>query len=68
LLKVKKYSSDDILYVPFIIFRVPLFHKPVTGRELFLAVFYSKPALVVATLSDSKSLFAQENIKKTLQK
>ena len=27
-------------------FRVPLLHKPVTGQELFLAVSYSKPALV----------------------
>ena len=26
---------------------VPYFHKPVTGQELFLAVSYSKPALVI---------------------
>ena len=27
-------------------FRVPLIHKPVTGKELFFAVSYSKPALI----------------------
>ena len=31
--------------VPFRTFRGPLFPKPVTGQELFLAVSYSKPAL-----------------------
>ena len=28
-------------------FRVPQLHKPVTGQELFFAVSYSKPALVL---------------------
>ena len=28
-------------------FRGPLFRKPVTGQELFFAVSYSKPALVL---------------------
>ena len=32
-------------FIPFRIFRGPLFHKPVTGQELFFAVSYSKPAL-----------------------
>ena len=34
-----------ISLVPFRTFRGPLFPKPVTGQELFLAVSYSKPAL-----------------------
>jgi hypothetical protein len=38
--------SSRISLVPFKTFRWPLFSKPVTGQELFLAVFYSKPALV----------------------
>ena len=29
----------------FMTFRDPLLHKPVTGQELFFAVYYSKPAL-----------------------
>ena len=33
--------------VPFRTFREPLFPKPVTGQELFLAISYSKPALIV---------------------
>ena len=28
-------------------FRDPLLHKPITGQELFFAVSYSKPALVI---------------------
>ena len=36
----------SILYHSAGIFRGPLFHKPVTGQELFFAVSYSKPALV----------------------
>jgi len=39
--------SSRINFIPFRIFRGPLFHKPVTGQELFFAVSYSKPALVV---------------------
>ena len=38
-------SSFRISLVPFRTFRGPLFPKPVTGKELFLAVSYSKPAL-----------------------
>ena len=34
-----------ISLVPFRTFREPLFHKPVTGQELFLVVSYSKPSL-----------------------
>ena len=34
-----------ISLVPFRTFRGPLFPKPVTDQELFLAVSYSKPAL-----------------------
>ena len=34
-----------ISLVPFRTFRGPLFPKPVTGQELFLAVPYRKPAL-----------------------
>jgi hypothetical protein len=30
-------------------FRGPLLSKPVTGQELFFAVSYSKPALVLLT-------------------
>ena len=37
--------SSRISLVPFRTFRGPLFPKPVTGQELFLAVSYSKPAL-----------------------
>ena len=37
--------SSRINFIPFRIFRGPLFHKPVTGQELFFAVSYSKPAL-----------------------
>ena len=39
-----------ILYLPFRIFRGPLFHKLVTGQEPFFAVSYSKPALNPAHL------------------
>ena len=38
--------SSRITLVSFITFRGPLFPKQVTGQELFLAVSYSKPALV----------------------
>ena len=34
-----------INFIPFRIFRGPLFHKPVTGQELIFTVSYSKPAL-----------------------
>ena len=37
--------SSRINFIPFIIFKGPLFHKPITGQELFFAVSYSKPAL-----------------------
>ena len=37
--------SSRISLVPFRTFRGPLFPKPVTGQELFLAISYSKPAL-----------------------
>ena len=35
--------------VPFRIFRGPIVLKPVTGKELFFAVSYSKPALIKCT-------------------
>ena len=38
--------SPRINFIPFRIFRGPLFHKPVTGQELFFAVSYSKLALI----------------------
>ena len=37
--------------MPFRIFRGPLFHKSVTGQELFFAVSYSKPALEFIKIS-----------------
>ena len=37
--------SSRINFIPFRIFRGPLFHKPVTSQELYFAVSYSKPAL-----------------------
>ena len=37
--------SFRINSIPFKMFRGPLFHKPVTGQELFFAVSYSKLAL-----------------------
>ena len=37
--------SSRINFIPFRIFRGPLFHKPVTGQELIFTVSYSKPAL-----------------------
>jgi hypothetical protein len=41
--------------VPFRTFRGPLFPKPVTGQELFLAVSYSKPALASKKRSNQKN-------------
>ena len=37
--------KSRINFIPFRIFRGPLFYKPVTGQELFFAVSYSKPVL-----------------------
>ena len=45
--------SSRISLVPFRTFRWPLFPKPVTGIELFLAVSYSKPALAVKDLMEN---------------
>ena len=42
--------SSRINFIPFRIFRGPLFHKPVTGQGIFFAVSYSKPALEVCLL------------------
>ena len=39
--------SSRINLVPFTFFRRSLFPKPVAGQELFLAVSYSKPALIL---------------------
>ena len=39
--------SSRFSLVPFRTFRGPLFPKPVTGQELFLAVSYSKPVLII---------------------
>ena len=36
---------SKINFIPFRIFRGPLFHKSVIGQELFFAASYSKPAL-----------------------
>ena len=46
--------SSRINFLPFRIFRGPLFHKPVAGLELFLAVYYSKPALVAVYIKLKK--------------
>ena len=54
--QVLKYEGADT----FRIFRGPLFHKPVTGKELFFAVSYSKPALVKYCLLTSLSVFLSE--------
>ena len=43
-----------ISLVPFRTFRGPLFPKPVTGQELFLAVSYSKLALAARINDDDK--------------
>ena len=39
-----------INFTPFRIFRGPLFHKRVTGQELFFALYFSKPALLTYML------------------
>ena len=39
-------DSYTISLESFRAFRFPLFHKPVTGQELFVAVSYSKRAIV----------------------
>ena len=41
-------------------FRGPLLPKPVTGQELFLAVSYSKPALVIV-IFDTNNQFYERN-------
>ena len=43
-------SWSKSIFTIFRIFRGPLFHKPVTGQELFFAVSYSKPALAPSEL------------------
>ena len=45
--------SSRINFISFRIFRGPLFHKPLIGHELFFAVSYSKPALVVVANSNT---------------
>ena len=45
--------------VPFRIFRGPLFPKPVTGQELFFAVSYSKPALVIIVAVGRRANFVR---------
>ena len=47
-----------ISYIPFRTFRGPLFPKPVTDQELFLAVSYSKPALAAIADPITTSLWA----------
>ena len=37
--------ASRINFIPFRIFRDPLFHKSVTGEKLVFAVSYSKPVL-----------------------
>ena len=37
--------------------RGPLLHKPITGKEQFFAVSYSKPALVEKSLLNDKKIF-----------
>ena len=64
--------SSRINFIPFRIFRGPLFHKPVTGQELFFAVSYSKLTLdTYSTLNIVSSLNSSWNRKgfqKRLQK
>ena len=43
-------NSYTISLESFRSFRGPLFHKPVTGQELYFAVSYSKPALELSRL------------------
>jgi hypothetical protein len=43
-------SSSRINFTPFRIFRGPLFHKRVTGQELFFTLSFSKPALLTYML------------------
>ena len=38
--------SPRINFIPFRIFRYPLFHKPVTGQDIFFLFLTAKPALV----------------------
>ena len=52
--------SSRISLVPFRTFRGPLFLKPITGQELFLAVSYSKPALVIV-IFDTNNQFYERN-------
>ena len=44
-------------------FRCPLFHKPITGQELFLAISYSKPALVTTISTCNKINIISSNQK-----
>ena len=59
-------ASQKVQTLPFRIFRGPLFHKPVTGQELFFAVSYSKPALVetifVKTTLIVETAFVETNL------
>ena len=48
--------SSRINFIPFRVFRGPLFPKPITGQDLFFAVSYFKPALV-STISNQKILW-----------
>ena len=49
--------SSRINLVPFRTFRGPLFPKPETGQELFLAVSYSKLAIVLILIEKSVATF-----------
>ena len=52
-------DSYRISLASFRSFRGPLIRKPVTGHELFLAVSYSKPALITSISKDAVFSFNQ---------
>ena len=55
--------SSRINFIPFRIFRGPIFHiMYVTGQELFIAVSYSKPALmhVLESIKDYVLVFGKK--------
>ena len=55
--------STRMNFIPFRSFRGPLLHKPVIGQELFFAVSYSKPALVlISNLSQFFNIFDKTQI------
>ena len=56
-------DSFRISFESFRSIRGPLFLKPVTGQELFLAVSYKKPALVQVSGDDFEVLILELTLK-----